>query len=259
MPTRELLSTSFELSNPRNRLTSMEARKWSPGLAVGELAWHIRGDVSIDPLAFYAPRWRTFADASGNVRGSCYGARIFLPDESGRSNWTKAGDLLRKDIHSRRAVLSFRGDEDISSSTNDLSCVNTLQFIVRQGKLHAFVNMRSNDVIWGVPYDVFLFTTLQELMATELGLEVGAYHHYAASMHIYERHFKLARQLADLSNDAFDEGGMPPMINAKAIGELANLEKYFRETGRCPSPTGDRFVDFCITLLSNHMGIQAVA
>src|SRR5690606_7299134 len=172
MATRELLGVTFQIEDPRDRLTTLGARKWSPSLAVAELSWHLRGDENVDALAFYTPRWREFADSYGVVRGSCYGARIFTPGNNGRSQWDNVRNLLKRDKETRRAVLNFRGEEDVSSLTNDLSCTNTIQFIARDGKLHAFTSMRSNDAIWGVPYDVFLFTCLQELMALEVGLEV---------------------------------------------------------------------------------------
>lgn len=45
------------------------------------------------------------------------------------------------------------------------------------------------------PYDIFSFTTFQELMAQDLGIPVGVYHHYASSLHIYKYHFDLAKQI----------------------------------------------------------------
>ena len=47
--------------------------------------------------------------------------------------------------------------------------------------------MRSNDVWWGVPYDVFQFTFLQIQLAQVLGLEPGVYTHQAGSFHLYDR------------------------------------------------------------------------
>jgi thymidylate synthase len=35
----------------------------------------------------------------------------------------------------------------------------------------------------------------QEMAAQELGLELGWYHHHAASLHIYDRHLSLARTI----------------------------------------------------------------
>jgi thymidylate synthase len=85
-----------------------------------------------------------------------------------------------------------------------------MQFILRRGLLDAIVVMRSNDVIWGLPYDMFLFTFLQEMMAVELGVDVGRYHHFAASLHLYEKHRSRAVQI--LSGPATENGefAMPP-------------------------------------------------
>ena len=258
MQTRELLGVSFELSNPRNRLTTLPERKWSAALAVAELAWHLRGDTDVEALAFYTPRWRDFADSSGKVRGSCYGQRIFGKGLFRKSQWTNVKKLLQTDINSRRAVLNFRTDEDVSKPTNDLSCTNTLQFIVRENKLHAFTSMRSNDAIWGVPYDLFLFTTLQELMAVELGLDLGRYHHYAASMHVYERHYALAKRIASHEGEAA-LGSMPPISSASEVMEMAKEEESIRLHGQRGELPLCEFAELCLSLLESHQKLSAAA
>jgi thymidylate synthase len=45
--------------------------------------------------------------------------------------------------------------------------------------------MRSNDVQRGLPYNIVQFTVLQEVMAGWLGLDVGGYHHWSDSLHVY--------------------------------------------------------------------------
>jgi len=254
--TRELLGVSFVIENPRNRLTSIPGRKWSPSLAIAELAWNLRAERSVEPLAFYAPKWRSFADDSGIVRGSCYGASIFGPSHKS-SQWSSVAELLRREISTRRAVLSLRAERDVSAPTNDMSCTNTIQFIVREGRLHAFVNMRSNDVIWGVPYDVFLFSTLQEFMAVELGLDVGSYHHYAASMHIYERHFSLASSMASINDLDLEDGGMPPIESGASLMRLAYTEKAIREGGTSQRTGLTDFETFALNLLQRSRALAA--
>lgn len=258
MRTRELLGVSFEIGNPRNRLTTLEQRKWSPALAVAELAWHIRGDTDVEALAFYTPRWREFADIDGKVRGSCYGARIFDPLRLGGSQWVNVRRLLIEDRFSRRAVLNFRVEEDVSRNTNDVSCTNTLQFMVRDNQLHAFANMRSNDAIWGVPYDMFLFSCLQELMAVELGVELGRYHHYASSMHIYERHFDLATRIAN-SDQPTELGAMAAMKDFFEVQGLAKEESLMRLTGKRSKMLLDEFGEQCMTLLGLHKNLSFAA
>lgn len=256
METCEVLGLGFELTDPRNRLTTLASRNWSPALAVAELAWNLRGDDHVDALAFYTPRWREFADDDGVVRGSCYGARVFgaCADES--TQWLNVVKLLSTDPFSRRAVLNFRVQEDVSKPSVDVSCTNSLQFVLRDGKLHAFVSMRSNDAIWGVPYDLFLFTSLQELMALELGVGLGSYHHYAASMHIYERHQELALRIAD--EDCRDKGGMPAMASVAGVHAMAKAEVDLRELGNC-APMADNFSQVCIDLLRRHKKISLAA
>jgi thymidylate synthase len=46
--------------------------------------------------------------------------------------------------------------------------------------------MRSNDIVRGFPYNVVQFTTVQEIVAGWLGVELGPYNHWSDSLHIYE-------------------------------------------------------------------------
>jgi thymidylate synthase len=117
----------------------------------------------------------------------------------------------------------------LDSSIRDVSCACTLQFLVREGRLHAIAYMRSNDAIWGLPYDVFLFSMLQELLATELGLPLGSYYHFAGSLHLYEYHFALARELIEAPKPEPFE--MPPMTAPQQSSELIKAEVETRKHG----------------------------
>jgi thymidylate synthase len=85
----------------------------------------------------------------------------------------------------------------LDASVKDSPCALALQFFIRQDRLDAVGMMRSNDAIWGLPYDVFLFTMLQELLASQLGVSLGSYTHIAGSMHLYDRHCDLAQRIID--------------------------------------------------------------
>jgi hypothetical protein len=123
---------------------------------------------------------------------------------------------VQVDSATRRAIVSFsKPGEALDAEAKDVACAHSLQFVIRAGRLHAFAHMRSNDAVWGLPYDVFLFTMLQELLASQLGVELGNYYHFAASMHLYERHFDLARKIAE--HDFASSFEMPPM---QEVGEL---------------------------------------
>lgn len=102
---------------------------------------------------------------------------------------------LRGDPDSRRGVV-YVGDsgdlgEIISGRESDMPCTQTWQFFVRDGLLEMQVNMRSWDLVWGLGYDLPVFTNIQSMVAASLGVPMGYYTHTAGSGHVYERHFDL--------------------------------------------------------------------
>jgi thymidylate synthase len=234
MLTRELLCVGFQLKNPRARCTASRVRGFSLPLALGEFAWHMSSADDVAPLTYYARRWREFANDESRITGSCYGKKIFQSSALLTSQWERLRHLLTADPDSRRAVLSFWDDSCLAEASVDAPCTSTVQFFVRNRAVHAVVTMRSNDSIWGVPYDVFLFTMLQEYLAVELGLSLGAYTHFAASMHLYERHFNLARRIIEEPTAVFE---MPSMDSAEGLIHFLSAERQIRtgETAKLES------------------------
>ena len=195
-PTREKLVVSFKIADPRRRYISIPSRRWSLVYALAELSWHLRGGTSVDDISWYAPFWKTVVPQNSQIIESAYGFKIFGRSEGQNSQWEMVKDLLIVDPGSRRAVLYF-GSQDISGAIGalDYSCTLSLQFFIRGDKLHAHCVMRSNDIMLGLPYDIFLFTVLQELMATSLGVGLGCYYHSIGSLHLYDRDLESAERI----------------------------------------------------------------
>ncbi len=231
LATRELLAAGFCLENPRARKIANSSRGWSEALAIGEFAWHVSGATELAPIAYYAPRWREFSEDGEHIRGSCYGSRIFGKPSNGPSQWDRLIELLRSDMATRRAILTvMQSPEDTLSVTSvDVPCVSSCQFLVRGHKLHAIMKMRSNDVIWGLPYDVFLFTMIQEMLACELKLELGSYFHIAGSFHLYERHIGLAKSI--VAEGAGQWEAMAPMNTTDELEPFLRFEQDLRTEG----------------------------
>jgi len=226
METRELTGIAFRLRNPRRRCISSPARKFHLPLAIGEFAWHMRADDDVAGLAYYAKRWRDFAEDGHRITGSCYGSKIFRARGEIASQWTRLKKVLHDDPFSRRAVLLLWDDSGLDSGALDVPCTSTIQFLIRNSRVHAVVAMRSNDTIWGVPYDVFLFTMLQEYLACELGLDVGEYTHFASSMHLYQRHYDLASKILAEPLASFE---MPAMSDPWQLDAFLLCEREIRE------------------------------
>lgn len=225
-PTYELLGASFVLSNPRARIPSSPERRWSLPLALGEFCWHLRGASDLGSLAYYAPRWRRYSDDGRTVTGSCYGKAAFGGDP-GFSQWSFVKEILRSDPASRRAVLIFDQPKTTDAVTVDKACLTSMQFLIREDRLHAVVSMRSNDVFLGVPYDVFNFTMLHELMALDVGVELGSYVHFAGSLHLYETDIERAKR--SFLGSAADKQVMAPIPSVESARSFAQIEAAIRE------------------------------
>ena len=231
--TREILGCRFRLTNPRARCVTLPSRKWNFSLAVGELCWHMAGSDSLEFISYYSKNWDSFSDDGVCIRGSCYGHKIFTRKPGFLSQWEKVKLELSNDVSSRRAVLSFLDcDEGPASMSKDVACITSIQFIVRSGRLHCINAMRSNDAIWGLCYDVFLVSMLQERLARELNLELGWYEHHATSMHVYKKHYEMAEAIMNESPPPFHS--MSKMETVKSVPAFLNVEKLLREG----SPTG---------------------
>lgn len=94
---------------------------------------------------------------------------------------------LRRDPDTRQAIVSLWSETDRNPAWKDRPCTTEFQLMIRDGALDIFVFMRANDLWTGTCYDVFQFGQIQAAMANILGVPVGTYHHYATSLHIYER------------------------------------------------------------------------
>lgn len=245
LATREVLGLSFKLRFPRRRCITNHARRFSLPLALGEFAWHMTRADDVASLAYYAKRWSEFADDGLRITGSCYGRKIFSSTADLASQWDRMLDLLRTDLATRRAMLSLWDHDGLNASSVDVSCTSTIQFLVRSGRVHAVVTMRSNDSIWGLPYDVFLFTMLQEYLAVTLNLELGEYIHFAGSMHLYERHAALAERILQARDEDFE---MPPM--AGALHDFLNTESQIRHGEQAPRRDLHEYWQACADVLA---------
>ncbi|HVW30405.1 MAG TPA: thymidylate synthase [Polyangiaceae bacterium] len=232
--TLELTPLVFSLARPRNRCIASSARRWNMALAVGEFSWHMSASDDVDFVAYYMKRWRQFVDEPTRVRGGCYGRRVFGRDHGRTSQWDLVLRLLEQDPDTRRAVLCFHDSSSVLDlNTKDVSCACTLQFLLRRGRLHAIGHMRSNDAVWGLPYDVFFHTMLQELAAAHLGVELGSYTHMAGSMHIYAKHLAMAREVVASRVEPTAE--MTPMDSPLPLQAFLACEHEVRTSGKIPA------------------------
>ncbi|WFU10349.1 thymidylate synthase [Rhizobium sp. CB3090] len=191
----EILGVTLHLTNPLARVSRSQDRG-KPFSALGELLWYLHGSDKLEFIEPYIGRYRD--DAENGVIHGAYGPRFHAM----RGDINQIGNiikLLTDNPNSKRAVIQLFDAADITRRFKEIPCTTTIQFFVREGRLHLSVTMRSNDAYLGLPHDVFCFTMLQEMMARRLGCELGEYYHYVGSMHVYDASVASMREY-------FDEG-----------------------------------------------------
>lgn len=238
LTTREIVGVSFRLNDPRSRLILSPARRWSLPLAIGEFCWHVRAATDVGTLSYYSKAWDAMTEDGRSIEGSCYGHQIFAVGKEEISQWERVLRELRRDASSRRAIMTFRAKRYLPDA-KDVPCVTSIQFLMRDSRLHLLTHMRSNDLIWGLGYDVFLLTMLQELMALELGVQLGWYQHTVGSAHVYSRHDDLTRRILDESESVMPPPAvaMPPIPGTQGLAELLRFEEKLRaaDDGEIPA------------------------
>jgi thymidylate synthase len=88
--------------------------------------------------------------------------------------------------------------------------------------------MRSQDATHVLPYDFFMFTMLQEYVATQLDRDVGSYTHIAGSLHVYNRDRGFVDAIL-ASTPSSPNSPMTAMPEKGVDGSLSTLRKFEEE------------------------------
>lgn len=256
MLTKEISPACITITNPRKRVIPSLIRKLNFGFMCAELVWILQGSNDAKFIGHYNKQWLNYSDDGTTLNGA-YGNRIFnwdsgmhyiedyYIDENGiksplidvqeiRINqFQKAYEQLKKDPDTRQATIVFFDPNRDYSETKDKPCTNLIRFMIRENKLNMTVFMRSNDIWFGTPYDIFNFTMLQEIMAGMLNVEVGVYNHIVDSLHIYETHFEKAKELINenyplLYNNCMDAKVSINKVNTE-LNYVFRIERLTRE------------------------------
>lgn len=187
--TLEVRPLVFTLLNASNSLVTLPSRKMNLTFSLVESLQLIAMTSDSDQQIRFNSNMANFVDKATNQFEAPYGLAL-------REQLIPTIDALKRDPDTRRAVITIYEGAQMQLSRANVPCTESLQFFIRDGKLELTVMMRSNDLWWGVPYDVAQFTAVQFVVAQALHLPMGAYHHIAASGHIYEPMYDQAHKVA---------------------------------------------------------------
>jgi thymidylate synthase len=162
---------------------------------VHELLWFLRGESNVAYLREHGVTiWDEWADASGEL-GPVYGVqwrRWRAADGRTIDQIAAAAELLRRDPHSRRIVVSAWNVGELEQMALT-PCHALFQFYVADGRLSCQLYQRSADVFLGVPFNIASYALLTHMMAHQANLEIGEFIWTGGDCHLYSNHLEQAR------------------------------------------------------------------
>ncbi len=144
--------------------------------------------------------WQYTANVHGEINSN-YGHLIFSKKYHRQYNQVLK-ELSEVNPDSRRASMIYQRPsiwrEYKENGKNDFICTNAVTYYIRDGYLHAAVQMRSNDVMFGYRNDYawqrYVQIKLQkDLYFSGVHVELGHIYWQVQNLHVYERHFDLVK------------------------------------------------------------------
>lgn len=264
-PTLELHPAIIEVRNPSNHLVTSQGRPVNVAFALAEVIWILGGNDDVETVEFYNSRIKDYSD-DGLFFNAAYGHR--LRHAFGVDQLDQVERILREDPGSRQAslVLSHpvkdagyvydeEANEDgsggwVKHETKDRACNVYAHLMIRDGRLDWLQVIRSNDLMWGTPYNWMQFSHLQRWLAMRLDVPVGKYVHVADSLHVYDYHFEEAARIKPF--DLYHElRWQHKTMKDTPIRQLLNWELMVREGSRNMA-VHDSYWDDVLRVLTAH-------
>lgn len=189
--TLELLSSSlsFDMNDP---IVLCKERKVNYGFMFAEAAYIIQGRSNVSYLEQHISKFGNYSDLYPLQQGS-YGPPFV-------EQVRYVVETLKADDKTRQAVMTIWRPNPRQSK--DIPCTISLQFLIRDNKLHTIVTMRSSDIFTGLIYDMFCFTAMTAAVRGFLGfdysdIKLGTCWINAGSSHLYTKDFDRVKKIDD--------------------------------------------------------------
>jgi len=162
-----------------------------------ELKWYQSQSLNVYDIPNTPKIWQQVATEDGRINSN-YGYLIF--SEWNKKQYQSTKQALIEDVNTRRATMIYTRpsiqNEYNTDGMSDFICTNAVNYFIRNNKLSCVVQMRSNDIWAGYRNDYAWQRWVLESLQKDLSLhykdlEVGDIIWNAASLHMYERNFRL--------------------------------------------------------------------
>lgn len=194
--TKAIPGVSFSIDIEKDGFPILTLRKQKIKSPIAEQLWFLSGSNRPDNfLQDYTKIWNDFIEEDGTLYAA-YGYRWRY--HFGKDQLESLISLLQNDSTSRHGVVitwDAKDDGYGGRPKKNIPCPYTFTVNIINGRLNLHNIVRSNDMMLGCPFDVTGFALLQCILAQKLKVKVGIYTHSISNAHIYDIHYKQAKEL----------------------------------------------------------------
>lgn len=189
--TKSIISKQIKFDNHEVPILTTKRVAWKT--AIHELLWfYVKRTSDVSYLQENKVKiWEEWTKTDGTI-GKAYGYQLGKPIPKPQGVTNQVDNLiyeLKNNPASRRHVISLWNIDDLHEMSL-YPCVWHNQWLVKEGKLHLIVGVRSNDVALGQPFNVFQYYVFQRMIAQVSRYEMGTLTFNINDAHVYERHIE---------------------------------------------------------------------
>jgi thymidylate synthase len=241
--TKELHPTTVALDDPRMRIVTCHGRVLNIPFALAEVIQILTGQNDAQALSFYnrrivgiqgdgprgTPNWEKHVERFN----AAYGERMrnFDGPGGGTDQLEHVIETLKRDSDSRQAsiVLSHPYYDNFINNTVDRACNVYAHAMIRDDRLDWMQIIRSNDAVWGIPYNLFQWGHVMEYVARAVGVKVGHMFIVQDSFHVYEDKYKECEAVAEFDMYQHIGGVLPMWAGEHVLTILEREERNIRK------------------------------
>lgn len=213
---KEIHPFYFQISDFRNYMLSSKERVINFPMALAELIWIMNGSSDYW-ITKYNRQLKEYADTderSGKKYfNAAYGSR--MRSSFGLDQLADVIETLTKDRNSRQAAIVYRHPwyDRFPVKVKDKACNVISLFLIRDNMLDITHTVRSQDFIWGLPYNFFQFGFITQYIAEQVKSVVGSYNETVNSIHVYEKHYDDLNEIASAKGVSLEPPTLPHIGN----------------------------------------------
>lgn len=164
---------------------------------IGELVSFLRGYTNVKDFQNVGCNyWNHWADKNGDL-GPIYGAQWINYSGLGINQIRNVIEEAKRNPESRRLYVTAWNPEE-NNKMSLLPCFHGFQLFIDNNNLDLLVNMRSSDIMLGLPSDLLFHALLMLVFANELKISPRKLTFSLGDAHIYKNHIEYAEYAKEL-------------------------------------------------------------